>query len=78
MAPGTALNEAGAAAVCASAGAFISRLPVAIPKATPTATADTIVIVLLIVAPHASTTWQSLFKDVYPLCGVADFDDIVY
>src|SRR5215471_7204107 len=48
MAPGTALNEAGSAAGCASAAGFIRRLPAAIPMTTPTPNDKTIIAVLLI------------------------------
>src|SRR5262249_18685288 len=47
IAPGTALNEV-IAAVCASADRFTSRLPPVTPMATPTDSANTIVIVLFI------------------------------
>src|SRR5437763_14756187 len=72
MAPGTALNDVGVAAVWASADGLIIRLPAATPRTTPTASADTIVIVLLIALLRASTTWQSCSSFELGVNAVAD------
>src|SRR5712671_3695793 len=51
MAFGTALNEVGDAGAWAPAGRLISQLPPARPRATPAASAVTIVVFLLILSP---------------------------
>src|SRR5258708_35199247 len=62
MAPGTAPNEAGVVAVWASAGGFISRLPPAIPMASPIANDNPTVTVLLITFLPARTTRRSCLR----------------
>src|SRR5215472_17507408 len=78
MAPGTALNEAGVAAVCASAAGFISRLPPAMPMTTPTASADTRVTVLLIAVLPVSTVRRTVQEHPCVFTDVADCECIVY
>src|SRR5262245_64171577 len=78
MAPGTALNEV-AVAVWASAAGFKSRLPPVTPMAAPTASANTIVPVLVIAvlpspagAGHVGSSVASLAPTYEPGRNSAD------
>src|SRR5580693_2806220 len=80
MAPGTALNETGAvvAAGWASAGAFISRPPAAMPSIAPTANADTNVIVLLSHSSRAARQGKAHQRHLLIFAGVADRAVVVH